>query len=322
MSTPFRTVAVDLGGTSTKLALVEDGVVREFRQVPAQPSRGLLDCLDSLATLVDERWGTVGQVSGWGISFPGIVDPFRKKVLATAGKYPDATEADLAAWAQRLGLPFVVENDANAALAGEVSGGCARGETDVVLCILGTGIGTAVRMGGKVLRGAHFQAGVLGGHFKTGANGSRCSCGGLGCWEARASTWALPALAGDLGQTSGFPLPPAPWTGFQALFDDHRRGDPLARSLVRALEDEWARGMATLVHAYDPSTVILTGGVLGGRDCFFDSLGDKILRSVWTPWGTPEIRVPDDPRASVLLGLNSLLKEALGWELPRTAAAR
>jgi glucokinase len=295
-----------------KLGIVEDGKVRQFRLVPAPASGSFLGCLDALAEEVQDLAGPLGEVAGWGISFPGIVDPYRRRVLATAGKYPDAQGADLTGWSRSRSVAVVLENDANAALIGETTTGCAPGETDAVLCILGTGIGTAVRMGGQVLRGAHFQAGILGGHFKTGGTHLRCSCGGRGCWEAQASTWALPALAQCHSRARGLPLPQASWTGFQALFEDWRRGHPLAKSLVETLVDRWAQGVATLIHAYDPSTVILTGGILESRDGFLDSLVDRVRASVWTPWGFPVFRVPPQPRASVLLGLDVLLKETLG----------
>lgn len=70
-----------------------------------------------------------------------------------------------------------MENDARAALLGEVSYGTAQGVADAVLFIFGTGIGTAAMMNGKIVTGRHYQAGILGGHLTTNVYGETCVCG-------------------------------------------------------------------------------------------------------------------------------------------------
>ena len=127
-----------------------------------------------------------------GIAYPGLVDPVKQLVISASGKYTDATKFDFSAWSRgRFGCGCILENDANAALMGEIGYGCAAGETDAVLMILGTGVGTAAVMNGELVRGKHFQAGCLGGHFPVGGEEWRCSCGGYGCVEANGSSWAL-----------------------------------------------------------------------------------------------------------------------------------
>src|SRR2546423_11552161 len=66
-----------------------------------------------------------------------------------------------------------------------------RGSNNVVVIIIGTGIGSSAIIEGRLLRGKHFQAGILGGHFTVQYNGNECTCGNIGCVEAQASTWNI-----------------------------------------------------------------------------------------------------------------------------------
>ena len=93
-----------------------------------------------------------------------------------------------------VGLPTVVDNDANVAAYAEVRFGAARGLTDAMVITLGTGIGGGVLVGGHVLRGAHGFAAEVG-HFQIDPNGPMCACGERGHWEAMASGNALGAMA-------------------------------------------------------------------------------------------------------------------------------
>jgi glucokinase len=68
---------------------------------------------------------------------------------------------------------------------------CGTGSDDIVVVTIGTGIGSSAIIEGRLLRGKHFQAGILGGHFIVQYNGNECTCGNLGCVEAQASTWSI-----------------------------------------------------------------------------------------------------------------------------------
>src|SRR5258708_8730344 len=103
-----------------------------------------------------------------------------------------------------------MENDARMALLGEHAAGAAQNCMDVVIVMLGTGVGSAVMIHGVLLRGAHFQAGCLGGHIPARFHGRLCICGAIGCVEAEASTWALDAIPRQLHtHTKRTPPPPS-----------------------------------------------------------------------------------------------------------------
>src|SRR5207248_3128427 len=134
------------------------------------------------------------EVTSIAIAFPGLVDTVQNKVVSTSGKYEDAPSLDLPGWAQKeLGMNLKLENDARAACLGEWKWGAGKGSSDMLMFTLGTGIGSSAIINGKILRGKHFGAGVLGGHFIIDytEDAPRCTCGGKGCVESIASTWRL-----------------------------------------------------------------------------------------------------------------------------------
>ena len=86
----------------------------------------------------------IARIDGLGIAFPGLVNPRDKVVVSANGKFVDAVGYDLKSWVARtFACPFILDNDANAALVGEVAYGCAQDTRDVVMMIFGTGVGAA-----------------------------------------------------------------------------------------------------------------------------------------------------------------------------------
>ena len=190
MSKPiFPVLACDLGGTRLKLGVVRGGRVLAEAVEPARSKEGLAPRLPVIKAawlrLLDELHLDVSGCAGISVSFPSLIDTASGKVLAEYGKYADAPGLDLRAWARaELGLPLAIENDARMALIGEWRSGAGRGVDNVVMITLGTGLGTAAIIEGRVLRGRHGQAGVLGGHLTVRYGGRKCSCGNMGCAEA------------------------------------------------------------------------------------------------------------------------------------------
>lgn len=300
MNSDILTGAVDLGGTTIKVGLFQGNRVLGTRQLPAQAKGTLAAKLGIVETTLRSLSASHGRLDGVAMAYPGLVDVKQNRVLSASGKFLDATELDLATWSRdTFGVPFLLENDSNAALFGEYRRGCCQGCDNTALFILGTGVGTAALMNGRLVRGVHYQAGVLGGHFKTGGGDTPCSCGKRGCLEAQVGSWCLDRLSG--GQ----------FDGFESLTTASRAGDAEARRLLDQITRQWARGLATLVHAYDPEVVVFSGGVLKGRDQFLDSLEQQVRHLCWTPWGQLEFRVSATPDQSVLLGLHALMEEKL-----------
>lgn len=306
----MNSVTVDLGGTRVKLALIKDGNVVKSHMLPAKSKSGLTGQIYEVENVV-AGWihSSPNECMGIGVAFPGLVNPICRRVISVSGKYPDAAEFDFSAWSrEKFGLPLVLENDANAALLGEVYYGCAKGYADAVIMILGTGVGTAAMMDGSLLRGKHFQAGCLGGHFSVSQSERACSCGGRGCLEANASTWALPLIAREQPDFEQSGLSLEEKIDFHALEKWVLKKDKTAIRLLAQFNDFWSAGIKNLIHAYDPEIVILSGGIIKCGDMIVKPITEKVRSNVWTPWGEVAIKAAANPEYSVLLGLHHLIK--------------
>src|ERR1044072_92546 len=184
--------AVDLGGTHLRVALVDDNgrILKQHKQdTPKGDSAD--DIVDALVQ-VSERWGCnelpVVHVS---IMVPGAVD-WAKACVVQAPNLPSLVNFPLKAkLEQRLGWPSYLENDANAAVVGEMWMGAARGCRDVMSVTLGTGVGGGIILGGKLWRGSHGSGGEIGHTTVDPFSGLRWKGGNTGCLELFASATAI-----------------------------------------------------------------------------------------------------------------------------------
>lgn len=309
-------ITIDFGGTNIKLGLIRNGSVAAKASIPALSELGLKprlpDVLKAVGALLQEAGTSISDCEGVGLALPGIVDADRRALLSVPEKYTDAVGFDFGGWVQEaFGLPFVMENDARAALIGEVAYGAARGCKDAVMVIFGTGIGTAAMMNGRVVRGKHYQAGILGGHLTTDIHGETCTCGNVGCFEAQASHWALPQRAARMPGFAESALAGAASFGYEDVIRAADLGELWAGQLVESLIEHWGAGIVNLIHAYDPEVVVLSGGLMKSADYVLPRVTERVLASAWTPWGEPRFAVAEDPETSVLLGLSHLLGDAL-----------
>lgn len=313
-------LAIDLGGTSIKIGLISGAAVVDSVELPNTSHRRDLDGVVTAVASLTERTGVgLDTLGGVGIAVPGVVDAAGTGLLSAQGKYGYAMGLDLRGWAvRRWGRPTVVENDGRAALLGEAAHGCAQGDQDVVIIVLGTGIGTAAMVGGRLLRGRSGHAGILGGHVTVDLDGPPCPCGNVGCAEAMASTWALPGLlarqrghdaADGPGGSSG-----AGPADFRALctepFGDTAAAEGARREAVRV----WGATAVTLCHAYDPACLVLSGGVLRAGPWVADGIERYVAAHLWSSVPRPRVAVSADPTVSVLLGLAHAARAQAGDE--------
>jgi glucokinase len=287
-------LACDLGGTRIKLGIVRGGAVLAHEVLAAHSDLGLRPRLPALADacrgLCARHQVPLASCAGIVVSFPSLVDVRTGRILTEYGKYRDGPGVDLRAWAREaLGLPLALENDARMALIGEWRYGAGRGHDSVVMVTLGTGLGTAALIEGRVLRGRHGQAGCLGGHFTVRYGGRPCSCGNAGCAEAEASTAFLAQVARERGDFARSPLAAEPVLDYAAVFGHAAAGDPCARALQEHSLRVWSALVVNLIHAYDPEVVVLGGGIMAGGDVVLPAVRAYVDRYAHTPWG--QVRV-------------------------------
>ncbi len=243
-------VGVDVGGTKVLAAEVDPQgrVGRTARTATPGRRAGLEETEDALNRVL-EQVAAGRPVAAVGVSVAALVDD--DGLVRFATHLPWREEPLRARLEQRWNLPVVVENDANCALMAEAAWGAARGVDDVVLVTIGTGIGGALSVGGRLVRGRQGMAGEFG-HQQVVPMGLECECGLFGCWEQYASGNALVRLVArarpDLRE------------GPQVT-EAARHGDGAARQAFSSVGDWLGVGVAALVAGLDPGLVVVGGGV-------------------------------------------------------------
>ena len=310
MTQPQHALCVDLGGTRVKLGIVhvDEGRTLASAAIPAAAQGGLAATLPSVSVKLRELLHslslTTNDCLGVGIALPSLIDAKAQKVRSTNDKYPDAATFDLSRWSHdELALPCVIENDANAALAGEWRFGAGRGVQSAVLMILGTGIGTSAIIDGQPLRGEHGQAGCLGGHFIVNPFGRRCTCGAIGCLESEASTWALPQIVRSEPDYQTSALARETVIDFAALFRLASVGDAVALRVRDRCLAWWGAGVVSLIHAYDPQRVVMAGGVMASAQAILPSIRQSVKQNAWLGWGSVEVVASELGDGAALAGL-------------------
>lgn len=301
-------IAMDLGGTRIKIGLIKGPEVLASLETDACSDQGLAQRLPEITStikiLLEKASVSTEVIKGVGIAVPGIVDPVHKKVLTINDKYGDVTSLDLEQWAfEQWGVPVEMENDTRAALLGEWKFGNGRGYNDVVLMTLGTGIGTSAIIEGKILRGRHFQAGILGGHFIVNPKGRLCNCGNRGCVEAEASTWNLKEIAAEYADNEWFE---ADKLDFKLIFEQASQGNTAAKTIRDECLENWAACAFNLVQAYDPEVLILGGGIMASRDHILPHIQNKLKGNSWCSWGDVKVLEASLKNTAALLGVSTL----------------
>lgn len=296
-------IAIDMGGTRIKIACYEGNASKPlwYENIPAYSNRGILQALERAEQVVrDHGCGTPECV---GIATPGIVDSARCRVTFINGKYDDAVGFDFSTWvSEHFDCKLVMLNDANAALAGEVAYGCAKGYENAVMLIIGTGVGTAAMMEGRLIRGVHNQAGILGGHFIINPFGRGCSCGAIGCLETYAGSREIICQAeAERDHVDSLIYAERPIT-MKGIADCWRKGDAYATKIMTMAIGYYAAATVNLIHAYDPECVVLSGGLMNSPEIVEETM-KHVKRQAWLPWGEPVMRVAENPELSVSMGL-------------------
>ncbi|HEY9292890.1 MAG TPA: ROK family glucokinase, partial [Microlunatus sp.] len=198
---------------------------------------------------------------------------------------------------QRIDLPLIVDNDANAAAWAEYRFGAGQGASVMVCITLGTGIGGGLVLNGQLFRGSYGMAGEWG-HMIAVPGGQLCECGNRGCWEQYASGNALVRDAKDLVR-SGSPVVqglldavggPDQITG-PAITEAAVNGEPLARELLADIGRWLGVGIANLAAALDPELIVVGGGVSAAGDLLLTPARESFQRTLTGRGFRPQARI-------------------------------
>lgn len=255
-------VGLDVGATYTSGCLVWPNGTYSNHTVVATPPGDRAAVEDVAFKLVRSLVDANETVAVIGIAVAGWVDKSRRTILFSA-HLPWKSEPLAANLSARLGLPVVMENDANAATWAERQFGAGQNFEDFLLVTVGSGIGAGIVLDGQLIRGAHGLAGELG-HAVVDPDGPACPCGRQGCIDSLASGRALQRRFGELRDAADGAGPAAdsdaviPGSEIAAAAE---RGDPAALQAFADVGEALGTGLADLVMCLDPEAVILAGGV-------------------------------------------------------------
>ncbi|RYV52247.1 ROK family transcriptional regulator [Pengzhenrongella frigida] len=266
-------VGIDFGREHLRLAVGDRGRrVRAERAVPLtlghRPADSLALALDLLPGLFDDAGIAAGEVRAVGMGLPGPIAAGTRSV-GPGTILPEWVGVDAGALvAARLGVPVLVDNDANLGALAEITWGPAIGARDLAYLKISTGIGCGLVMGGRVYRGAAGTAGEIG-HCTIDEDGAVCRCGNRGCLETVAST---PVVLRLLSAAYGPDL----------TIDDVLRmaadGDIGCRRVIEDVGRHLGTAVANLCNILNPPLVVLGGRLVEAGEVLLDPLRDAVRR--------------------------------------------
>lgn len=303
MTTPLA-IAVDLGGTHVRAALVDEhaNIVDQLTENTSASASGLA-VLDQITTLIEKLTAglPVQSICGVGLCAPGPLDAQSGIALSTPTieGFSDLPIGDILN--EKLSWNVVIENDGIAAALGEWKHGAGQGFANLVYVTVSTGIGGGVIADGRVLHGRKGMAGHIG-HMTIIAGGEQCPCGNNGCWEAHASGTAFTKRA----NTAPGALRNIPVTA-KTVFDAARDGDDRAVDLVEEEAKLLGIGIVNLLHLYSPDIVILGGGMAHDFDLLEPQIVNYVAAHAMPPFRTVPIVPAQLKNASGLVGAASMV---------------
>ncbi len=306
-------IAVDIGGTHLRAAAYPLQSLQPIHHYRIKTYQGKRAPEQNLFQAIHTVWPSSGEVLGIGVAVPGPVDPYQGWVLSTPN-IPEWHNLPLAHLiSQQFNCPTWIENDANLAALGEWRYGAAQGHHDVLYLTISTGIGGGVILADRLLRGAHGMAAELG-HVTIWPDGPLCSCGLPGHLEAIASGPAIvryvrEQIAGGVSSS----LSHVASLSADQVAQAARQGDTLARQAFQRAGKYLGLALASFLHIFDPSIVVLGGGVSQSGELLFQPLREQLRQSTFHPRYLENLKIVTASLgdAAGLIGARALVEDQL-----------
>lgn len=277
-------VGVDLGGTTTKLAFINQyGEILKKWEIPTDNSNKGKNITINIAKSIDQALEELDQpkskLLGIGMGAPGPVDYatgiiYNVVNLGWEDNYPlkDLLEVETS-------LPAIIDNDANCAALGEMWKGAGNGGKDIVAVTLGTGVGGGVIANGHIVQGVSGAAGEIGHITSIPVGGAPCNCGKTGCLETIASATGIVRIgkeklqaaqdsSGELAQI----YREEGAISAKNIFDTARNEDVLAKEVIEEVSFHLGLALANIANTLNPEKIVLGGGVSKAGDILLDSV--------------------------------------------------
>lgn len=276
------TVGIDIGGTKVLGGVVDETgaiISRARRDTPAEGGVALTQAIADVALELMKD----SEIESVGVSVAGFISADRKTILATPNiKDWNGVNLDYEL-TSRIGLPVVIENDANSAAWGEFKFGAGRGKENILMLTVGTGVGGGIVVNSNLHRGSFGIAAEIG-HLRIVPNGLLCGCGAYGCFEqygsgtallrhAREAIQAHPDRASEILNRGDGSIEGVNGT---AITEAARDGDELALSIFETTGDYLGAGIASLAVILDPEAVVIGGGVIDAGDILLNPIRSSV----------------------------------------------
>ncbi|PAD36910.1 ROK family glucokinase [Terribacillus saccharophilus] len=287
MSKDGLLVGVDIGGTTIKLAIIDETseIVEKWEIKTDKYEQGLhipKQIWETIQAKLKERDIAKERIQGIGVGAPGFVVP-SNGVIAEAVNvgwrdFPLSAELGVLS-----GLPVFIDNDANLAALGEVWKGAGAQQGNIIAITLGTGVGAGIIANGHIVNGINGTAGEIG-HVTVEENGAPCNCGRKGCLETISSATGISRLATEAATVH-------PESGLGQRFAENGRvsskdvfelaaeNDAVAQKIVDRATSILAKTLANAAILTNPSRIIIGGGVSKAGDALMKPIKEAFKKN-------------------------------------------
>jgi glucokinase len=269
---PTRVIGIDAGGTKLLGGVVDERLVVHHRVHRTWRGADRSETLDIICEAVEEVRAAAPDVAAVGFGIPALVEsPSGVALWSTHLPLEGVRFRDV--MSERIGLPVVVDNDANAALVAEARVGAARDVEHAVLVALGTGIGSALLLDGRVYRGARGLGAEIG-HMVVDLHGPDCqgNCPGRGCLEVMASGSTIgregraAAAVAAPGSALGRRLASGQEITGGIVTELAHAGDSASVGVLRQIGRRLGYGLVGVVNVFNPELVVIGGGAIAAGE--------------------------------------------------------
>jgi glucokinase len=301
-----QAIGVDLGGTKMLVGVVDSDQRVLHQSAEASLGRTTDELLGTLGDELVEARNACPDVVGAGLGIPCTIDQ-KRGVAVNAVNLPIENVPIRDLMTERLGLPVLIDNDANLALLAEHQFGAARGAENAVMLTIGTGIGGGLIIGGRLYHGST-GAGAELGHVVVDINGPPCqgSCPSNGCIEAVASGTALAREGREAAERRpdsvlGRALAAGEEITGKSVTDAALAGDEVARDVVALIGRRIGTAAAGIANTFDPDVIVLGGGVLAVGELLLEPARDELRSRALPPMNkTPIVAAELGPEAGMV----------------------
>ena len=261
-------LAADLGGTNLRMAVVDASGRVIFRNRRGTPSSGsqqdIISAIHSAIGECKQELSGEFEFAAFGAAVPAIVNS-TDGIIHRSPNLPELNDLPFVRrFTEDLGIPVVLENDANSAAVGERWKGASQGVRNSIHVTLGTGVGGGVIIDGTLVRGVDGTAGEIG-HIAVEPQGHPCGCGSRGCVEQYSSATAIVRIAKEL-------MPEYPETSLRSnleltpldVYTAGTDGDKLSLEVFRRVGTYLGVALGGLVNVLNPEMIVFGGGASAG----------------------------------------------------------